>query len=172
MLSSLAPGQILGPLTASDTICQMRKTKTKMINFFCSTILFHQVLIDSHPGDVCCAACVRCEMAPRKQYVIIISSDMSDGDTVSSSVKSLPGARAPSDSVRGQGSGPGPGNYQTRRLISPHNPRYPGDQGSVTHRGCNEAQFDAVTPLLFSPFPKFGSLFIFWCGKISSSHYS
>ena len=40
-----------------------------------------QILIDSHPGDVCCAACVRCEMAPRKQYVIIISSDMSDGET-------------------------------------------------------------------------------------------
>ena len=82
-----------------------------------------QILIDSHPGDVCCAACVRCEMAPRKQYVIIISSDMSDGETVSSSVKSLPGARAPSGSVRGQGSGPGPGNYRALRLIRPRTAR-------------------------------------------------
>ena len=99
-------------------------------------------------GLYLCAACVRCEMAPRKQYVIIISSDMSDGETVSSSVKSLPGARACvwlQSEARGRD--PAPGNYQARCLIRPRTAR---NTRHITVTIRSPSQRD----ILFSTFPE------------------
>ena len=90
-------------------------------------------------GLYICAACVRCEMAPRKQYVIIISSDMSDGEIVSSSVKSLPGARA-CVWLQSEARGRDPARVIIRpRLIRPRTARN-------THH--------ITVTILFSTFPK------------------
>ena len=130
------------------------------VNWFILTSLSFKFLASARwclaSQSGCLTPCVRCLMAPRKQYVIIISSDTSDGEAVSSSVKSLPGAGPCLAPLRGPRVGTRAGDYQALSLIRASQLRYqPAHHGSCGSwpRPGDTGVHSSVLPSYFSESP-------------------